>query len=53
MAEGWHDPDLPDGVVRFPPEPRPARSGRAVARAAAAAAVVAGAAWLVYLARLP
>jgi len=25
---GWRDPDLPDGVVRFPPEPRPSPAGR-------------------------
>jgi hypothetical protein len=26
--DGWRDPDLPDGVVRFPPEPRPVPSRR-------------------------
>ena len=53
MAEGWHDPDLPDGVVRFPPEPRPPRLGRTLAVAAPAAAMAAVAAGVVYLARLP
>jgi hypothetical protein len=42
----WRDPDLPDGVVRFPPEPRPpGASGRLVA-AALALLFLAAAAWL-------
>ena len=41
---GWRDPDLPDGVVRFPPEPRPAGRGRGVL-AAVVALLAAAVAW--------
>lgn len=47
MRDGWRDPDLPDGVVRFPPEPGPPR--RAGPRLAALLlAVAAAAGWLIY-----
>jgi hypothetical protein len=43
----WRDPDLPDGVVRFPPEPRPpGASGRVVAVALALLLLAAAVAWV-------
>jgi hypothetical protein len=49
---GWRDPDLPDGVVRFPPERRPGRN-RAPYAAVLLALLAAVAVWLLREGRLP
>jgi hypothetical protein len=44
MTDGWRDPDLPDGVVRFPPEPDPRHRVRLAA--VMLTALIAAGAWL-------
>jgi hypothetical protein len=43
---GWRDPDLPDGVVRFPPEPPPLRRRRSSLAILVALLTAALAGWL-------